>query len=474
MATTSPAAAGTQLGPGVILKSRWKLVKKIGQGAFGEIYAGVDLEKHESIALKVEKWDNKKAVLKLEVVVLKKMQNLPDGSPNPFVCRYIHCGHYEDYNYLVMELLGENLSDLRRKRPGGRFSLATTSKLGILMLRAIESIHSLGYLHRDIKPSNFAIGLPPHRHKDCVMIDFGLTRKFRLTNGDIRPPREIAGFRGTARYASINSHLSKELSRRDDLWSLLYVLIEFATGHLPWRKLKDKEEIGLQKIQYNSPELVKGLPAIFLPFMEHLQQLEYYDEPQYDMLAELLQQLDPGGASRPVAFDWEFEVSFSSYTQNPGDRTGTDDEDRRRQFSSERALGATAAERLESSHVQYVGVSPPPKAGSQTPVRNSATKYSIGDDQDSRKRAEDSGVQMTQLAHGGGSAHSTHDPAGGSARSAQPLAQTADGQDPNFYPINPEGDQRAILTHSGLILRSKSAGKSTSQELSWSLLHCVN
>jgi len=137
--------------------------------------------------------------------------------------------------------------------------------------------------------------------------------------------------------------------------------------------------------------------------------------------------------------------------------------------------------------VQYVGVSPPPKAGSQTPVRNSATKYSIGDghafsqpvaheatDQDSRKRAEDSGVQMTQLAHGGGSAHSTHDPAGGSARSAQPLAQTADGQDPNFYPINPEGDQRAILTHSGLILRSKSAGKSTSQELSWSLLHCVN
>jgi len=252
MATTSPAAAGTQLGPGVILKSRWKLVKKIGQGAFGEIYAGVDLEKHESIALKVEKWDNKKAVLKLEVVVLKKMQNLPDGSPNPFVCRYIHCGHYEDYNYLVMELLGENLSDLRRKRPGGRFSLATTSKLGILMLRAIESIHSLGYLHRDIKPSNFAIGLPPHRHKDCVMIDFGLTRKFRLTNGDIRPPREIAGFRGTARYASINSHLSKELSRRDDLWSLLYVLIEFATGHLPWRKLKDKVQDSALKLTHLS------------------------------------------------------------------------------------------------------------------------------------------------------------------------------------------------------------------------------
>ena len=58
------------------------------------------------------------------------------------------------------------------------------------------------------------------------------------------------------RYASINSHLSKELSRRDDLWSILYVLIEFLTGQLPWRKLKDKEEIGLLKIHFNSAELV--------------------------------------------------------------------------------------------------------------------------------------------------------------------------------------------------------------------------
>ena len=152
--------------------------------------------------------------------------------------------------------------------------LQTTAKLGVQMLRAIQAIHELGYLHRDIKPSNFAMGLSQtNRHKDCVMIDFGLTRKFKLQDGSIRPPREIAGFRGTARYASINSHLSKELSRRDDLWSLLYVLIEFTSGQLPWRKLKDKEEIGLQKIQFNSPELVRDMPPQFLPFMEHLQAL---------------------------------------------------------------------------------------------------------------------------------------------------------------------------------------------------------
>ncbi len=39
----------------------------------------------------------------------------------------------------------------------------------------------------------------------------------------VRPPREQSGFRGTARYASINAHLSRDLARRDDLWSLLYM-----------------------------------------------------------------------------------------------------------------------------------------------------------------------------------------------------------------------------------------------------------
>ena len=78
------------------------------------------------------------------------------------------------------------------------------------MLRAVEAIHELGYLHRDIKPSNFAMGYAPGRKQQCVMIDFGLTRKFRLPSGQIRPARDIAGFRGTARCNAI--HLSIYLS----------------------------------------------------------------------------------------------------------------------------------------------------------------------------------------------------------------------------------------------------------------------
>jgi serine/threonine protein kinase len=108
------------VGPGTVLKTRWRLTRKVGQGAFGEIYSGVDVTNDDPVAVKLERWDNKKAVLKMEVAVLKKLQHCQ------YACRYVHCGHFEDHNYLVMELLGENLSELRRRCPGGRFSLATT------------------------------------------------------------------------------------------------------------------------------------------------------------------------------------------------------------------------------------------------------------------------------------------------------------------------------------------------------------
>jgi len=75
------------------------------------------------------------------------------------------------------------------------------------------------------------------------MLDFGLARQFTTGTGEVRPPRAAAGFRGTVRYASVNAHKNKEMGRHDDLWSLFYMLVEFVNGQLPWRKIKDKEQV---------------------------------------------------------------------------------------------------------------------------------------------------------------------------------------------------------------------------------------
>mmetsp|Transcript_10709 Transcript_10709/g.40089 ORF Transcript_10709/g.40089 Transcript_10709/m.40089 type:complete len:325 (+) Transcript_10709:585-1559(+) len=253
----------------------------------------------EEVAIKVERIDTKKMVLKLEVITLKKLQSCRN------VVRYIHSGRQEHFNFLVMERLGHNLADIRKRCPSQKFSLATTLKLGVMMIDCIQEIHKLGYLHRDVKPSNFVVGRKPGTENKIFLIDFNLARRFKLSTGDLRPPRKHAGFRGTARYASINSHKCKELGRRDDFWSIFYVLIEFSLGALPWRKLKSKEQIGELKQRYTNPDLVKDLPQEFRLFLEHLEGLSFYDEPDYDYLTRILIQANEReGFDLEGPFDW--------------------------------------------------------------------------------------------------------------------------------------------------------------------------
>lgn len=86
------------------------------------------------------------------------------------------------------------------------------------------------------------------------MLDFGLARQYTTGTGEVRCPRAAAGFRGTVRYASINAHRNREMGRHDDLWSLFYMLVEFVNGQLPWRKIKDKEQVSAPAAQWPGNE----------------------------------------------------------------------------------------------------------------------------------------------------------------------------------------------------------------------------
>ncbi|CAM9837917.1 unnamed protein product [Lampetra fluviatilis] len=294
---------------GFLVKERWKVLKKIGGGGFGEIYEAVDLESRESVALKVESATQPKQVLRMEVAVLKKLQG------KDHVCQFIGCGRNDKFNYVVMELQGRNLADLRRSQARGTFSLSTTLRLGKQMLEAIESIHSLGFLHRDIKPSNFAMGRLPGTHRNCYMLDFGLARQYTSSTGEVRPPRAVAGFRGTVRYASVNAHKNREMGRHDDLWSLFYMLVEFAIGQLPWRKIKDKEQVGLIKEKYDHRLLLKHMPAGFQAFLDHVSTLEYLTQPDYELILSLLESsMHELGVTENEPYDWERSGADASVT----------------------------------------------------------------------------------------------------------------------------------------------------------------
>lgn len=61
---------------GTLIKNKWKVQGILGKGAFGETFAATDINTNEEVAIKVEKLDNKKCVLRLEVIALKKVQGM--------------------------------------------------------------------------------------------------------------------------------------------------------------------------------------------------------------------------------------------------------------------------------------------------------------------------------------------------------------------------------------------------------------
>lgn len=159
-----------------------------------------------------------------------------------------------DVSYMIMSLLGPNVSNVRKMMPAKRFSLSTTIRVGLQviynnkevvvhylvlivtlfqMLMAIEVLHNEGYISRDIKPSNFAIGTPTERRRMVHMIDFGIAFKYQDPDGS-KIRRGDISWRGTTRYCAIANHKKQYPSPRDDLESWFYSLIELLFGKLPW------------------------------------------------------------------------------------------------------------------------------------------------------------------------------------------------------------------------------------------------
>ncbi len=173
-------------------------------------------------------------------------------------------------------------------------------------------------IHRDIKPDNFLIGLGP-ASQTVYVIDFGLTKKYRDTKtGQHIPYRNNKNLTGTARYASINTHLGVEQSRRDDLEGIVYVLLYFLRGSLPWQGLPAKnkhdkyKKIMEAKIAATAESLCKGFPIQLQNVLKYCRALKFEDEPNYAYIKQLF---------REVAFNntFEFDNIFDwTNTTTPG------------------------------------------------------------------------------------------------------------------------------------------------------------
>jgi serine/threonine protein kinase len=256
-----------------LINNKYKIIENLGAGCFGEIYKGENIRTQERVAIKVEPISNNLKLLKNESVIYQYLAGL-QGIPN------VKWFGKDSVNYyMVLNLLGPSLQTLLKSKE--TFSLKLVLQIGLQIISTLKSIHDKDLVHRDIKPDNFLLGNNKNNKKQIYIIDFGFCKSI----ANINYSKKTTGLIGSLTYASLNAHNYNELSYRDDLESLGYMLIYFYQGFLEWQKIEDVQCIIKTKQQVVNNEKI---PMVLRDFIKEVRQLDFKESPDYIRLISLL------------------------------------------------------------------------------------------------------------------------------------------------------------------------------------------
>ncbi|CAH1426815.1 unnamed protein product [Lactuca virosa] len=291
-----------------VVGEKFKLGRKIGRGAFGEVYAGVNLQSGEEVAIKLEPVTTEHPQLYHESEIYKRLQG---GVGIPSLKWF---GVERGHNIMVIELLGPNLQEIL-DRCGGKFSLKTVLMLANQLIEAMECMHDKGVIHRDIKPENLLMGLGSNVCQ-VYITDFGLAKLYIDPETDEHISyREHKSFVGAHRYASLYTHCGVEQSRRVDVESLGYVLVYFLKGSLPWQGISagsNEEELNhklmIKKFNTKPEELCESCPSEFAAWVKCMRLTLFSEMPSYIYLKAITQRLFK---SKGYKFDYVYDWTIS-------------------------------------------------------------------------------------------------------------------------------------------------------------------
>lgn len=296
----------------------FEIIKIVGSGGYGDCYAVRDTLDDKIYAMKIEYNNQNRLYLHTETKIMRIYQS------SPYFPKIHAEGVTDTFRYLVMELFGPSLSMARRILPEHRYRAYSVLRLSLEMLNCIYEYHQQGYTHRDIKPGNFLIR--PSRDAPLVLIDYGLSIPYMKDGRHIRF-REEVGFTGTCRYASLHAHEGMELSRRDDIISWFYSVVELIDGQLPWPGSQDRVLTAHLKRTTSARKLCSRLPEEFVKIYSYALKIKFEEEPDYKYIAKQIVKAMKNGQFDSFAFDWESVPEeringISSIPLNMGPETG--------------------------------------------------------------------------------------------------------------------------------------------------------
>ena len=297
----------------LIIEDRFKIIKQVGKGSFGEVYKARDLKNKMNVAIKIETKEKSKRLLH-EYDLYANLDGMK-GIPKMY-----WKGNHNKNTVIAMDYLGPSLDELFQCC-NCQFTPNTICLIGIQIMNMLEEIHKGGILHRDIKPDNFLIGYGNNQNK-IYIIDLGLSKYYMDTNKRSHIAfRQNKGFTGSFRYSSIRNHKGYEQSRRDDLESVSYMLLYFLKGSLPWQGVKESDKskkskkICDLKETLTLQELCKDVPEFMFKIMRYIRFLRFIECPDYEYLRKLMYNYLIRQDNQNIDYDWVKVLQKSSKTE---------------------------------------------------------------------------------------------------------------------------------------------------------------
>ena len=263
---------------------KYKPFYQKAHGSFSIIYEGINIETNEHVAIKLEPRNaqSENLLLQNEIFYLYKLRHCPG------IVKIITTGRTKKYNILIEPLLGGTLYSLYLDQ-NKNFTLKDICLISLQCISRLESVHNKGIIHCDIKPENFCVGL---RDKRIIyLIDFGISKKYRSDRTKKHIQFNITKTMcGTARYASMNALSGLQLSRRDDLESLSYMILYFLTMKLPWQGITAKslatryKKIYEKKLELEKWDKFLSLPIQIQNFIKYCRNLGFSEDPNYKLM----------------------------------------------------------------------------------------------------------------------------------------------------------------------------------------------